>query len=69
MVRTRLLAPVAIRWIDQATHRVALTAVHGAQRHDSSLVDCASFETMRNLGIEHVFTFDKRFEQRGLEQL
>ena len=34
-----------------------------------SLVDCASFETMRRLGIQKVFTFDRHFADQGFQVL
>lgn len=36
-----------------------------ANRRQLSLVDCSSFETMRHLGIEQVFTFDEHFRAQG----
>jgi predicted nucleic acid-binding protein len=34
-----------------------------------SLVDCASFESMRQAGLRQAFAFDVHFEERGFEVL
>ncbi len=40
-----------------------------AARRQLSLVDCASFDAMRRLGITTVFTFDKHFAEQGFAQV
>jgi len=54
-------------WMDEEQHNSAVEAVFQAKRRGVSLVDCSAFETMRRLGIETVFTFDKHFHGRGYE--
>lgn len=60
------IAPVLqIEWIGQPVHSIAVSALLTANRCNLSLVDCASFETMRRLGLTQVFTFDKHFAEQG----
>lgn len=58
---------IEIFWIDEALHRAAVTAVLTASRRRLSLVDCASFETMRRRDLTRVFTFDRHFAELGFE--
>jgi predicted nucleic acid-binding protein len=37
-----------------------------ARRH-LTLVDCASFESMRRLTVRRAFAFDRHFEEQGFE--
>jgi len=60
---------LAIQWLDEAAHRDAVQAVLKASRRRLSLVDCASFETMRREGILQAFTFDRHFAEQGFEVL
>ena len=54
-------------WVDESQHDAALAAVFAANRRGLSLVDCASFETMRRLGIRKIFAFDPHFTVLGFE--
>ena len=54
-----------VEWIDESRHQTALEAALTAARRKLSLVDCASFLVMRQLGIEKAFCFDKHFHQQG----
>ena len=56
-----------IEWIDKAIHEAGISALLTASRKKLSLVDCVSFEIMRNLGIKKVFAFDPHFEEQGFE--
>ena len=60
-----LLPVIHIEWLDSSQHESALNNVLTANRRNLSLVDCASFETMRRLRIETVFTFDDHFKEQG----
>jgi uncharacterized protein len=60
---------LVILWVDEDLHRRAVSALLTAQRRRLSLVDCASFESMRQLGLQQVFTFDPHFEEQGFELL
>ena len=56
-----------IEWVDEPGHRAGVTAVLTAARRKLSLVDCVSFEMMRQLGIRKVFAFDPYFGEQGFE--
>ncbi len=56
-----LLPLINIEWVDENTHKSATNALLTASRRELSLVDCVSFEMMRNLGIETAFAFDPHF--------
>ncbi len=56
-----------VLWLDEALHRAAVTAVLTASRRRLSLVDCASFETMRRNDLSRAFTFDRHFAEQGFE--
>jgi predicted nucleic acid-binding protein len=60
-----LLAPVDVVWISEGLHASAVTYLLAANRRGLSLVDCTSFETMRSLGLGHVFAFDQHFADQG----
>jgi len=50
-------------------HRVGIAALLAASRRNLSLVDCVSFEVMRDFGIKSVFTFDDHFRQYGFSPI
>jgi predicted nucleic acid-binding protein len=52
-------------WVDESAHRRGSSALLAAGRRNLSLVDCVSFEVMRQLGLEEVFTLDPHFEEQG----
>jgi len=54
-----------LEWSADALHRQAADALLTANRRNLSLVDCASFATMRRLGIKKVFAFDRHFFEQG----
>jgi predicted nucleic acid-binding protein len=56
-----------VEWVRQASHTAAATALLIAARRQLSLVDCVSFETMRRLGLQRAFTFDRHFADQGFE--
>jgi len=58
---------VEVLWVNEALHRSAVTALLTAQRRSLSLVDCTSFEAMRQAGITRAFAFDRDFEQQGFQ--
>ena len=64
------VAPLlTILWVDGDLHQRAMSALLTAQRRNLSLVDCASFESMRQAGLRQVFVFDPHFEEQGFEVL
>jgi predicted nucleic acid-binding protein len=56
---------VEVTWVDSAIHERAMAALLTAGLRDLSLVDCVSFEVMRQKGVEHAFAFDPHFERQG----
>lgn len=60
---------LTVLWIDEDLHLRAVSAVLAAQRRRLSLVDCASFESMRQAGLRQAFAFDAHFEEQGFEVL
>jgi len=65
--QTKLVPFLNMDWIGEEQLAVAIQTVLTANRRNLSLVDCASFETMRRLGIETVFTFDEHFRDQGFK--
>ncbi|HCS39282.1 MAG TPA: VapC toxin family PIN domain ribonuclease [Anaerolineaceae bacterium] len=60
---------VDLIWIDEKTHEAALSVVKTINQRDLSLVDCTSFEIMRQMDISHVFTFDSHFSEQGFSAI
>lgn len=60
---------LTILWIDEELHQRAVSALLAARHRRLSLVDCASFESMRRVGLDQVFAFDAHFEEQGFEVL
>ena len=62
-----ILPLVSVEWIDAQSHYSSVIAKLVAGRRRLSLVDCASFETMRRLGLSTAFAFDRDFKGQGFE--
>jgi predicted nucleic acid-binding protein len=60
---------MGVHWIDEDAHRAAAASLLTASRQKLSLVDCASFQTMRQLGLRKAFTFDSHFMKQGFTAL
>ena len=58
-----------VRWIDASIHHVAASALIVSGRKKLSLVDCTSFEVMRNAGIRTAFTLDRHFNEQRFETI
>ena len=58
-----------VLWIDERTHRSAVSAFLAASRRSLSLVDCVSFEVMRAAGVKTAFVFDSDFKEQGFDCL
>ena len=56
---------LTIEWVDESTYRAGIASMLTAARRELSLVDCISFEVMRQLGVQSAFTFDKHFKEQG----
>ena len=64
-----VLPMLVIDWIDAESHAISVAALLIAGRRRLSLVDCASFETMRRLGLDTAFAFDRHFSEQGFHTL
>lgn len=60
---------LSILWVDADLHQRSTSALLASQRRRLSLVDCSSFESMRQSGLRKAFTFDVHFEEQGFEIL
>ena len=58
---------VNIEWVNAETHKSGVSALRAASKRRLSLVDCISFEVMRNLGIKTIFAFDPHFAEQGFQ--
>ena len=54
-----------IDWVSEQQHRAGMEAVLAAGRNKLSLVDCASFHTMRESAVRTAFCFDAHFREQG----
>lgn len=54
-----------IDWVSEERHKAGIEAVLAAGRKKLSLVDCVSFQTMRNRGVRTAFCFDAHFREQG----
>jgi predicted nucleic acid-binding protein len=60
------LVPILhVEFVTSDLHRLGVAALLSASRRGLSLVDCVSFEVMRNFGIKTAFTFDSHFKEQG----
>jgi uncharacterized protein len=58
-----------IEFVTPEIHRVGIASLLTASRRNLSLVDCISFEVMRDTGIRSVFAFDDHFHQYGFSKI
>ena len=58
-----------IEWVGEEIHAASLGAVLAAARKKLSLVDCVSFQVMRQQGIRAAFCFDSHFREQQFEIL
>jgi len=61
------LTAIQVLAVSDAIHGRAFGALLAAGRRQLSLVDCVSFEVMREHSIRSVFAFDPHFEEQGFE--
>jgi predicted nucleic acid-binding protein len=62
-----ILPLATIEWVNAETHKSGVSALLAASKRRLSLVDCISFEVMRNLGIKTIFAFDPHFAEQGFQ--
>ena len=65
----RLLPLIEVMWVDRPLHERAVASLLASRRRRVSLVDCVSFDLMRESGIRRAFAFDRDFEREGFEVL
>jgi len=58
---------INVVWIDQSIHHTGMIVVLTTNHRKLSLVDCTSFEIIRNNHIDQVFTFDPHFSEQGFD--
>jgi predicted nucleic acid-binding protein len=58
---------LTIHWVNESVHQVGVMGVLAAAKRKLSLVDCVSFDVIRQLGIKSVFAFDRHFKEQGFE--
>ncbi|MGH2390801.1 MAG: type II toxin-antitoxin system VapC family toxin [Chloroflexota bacterium] len=56
---------VEVVWVEVALHYRATAALLTASTRDLSLVDCVSFEMMRDRNLDIAFAFDQHFIRQG----
>jgi uncharacterized protein len=62
------ICPVlTIEWVTAERHAKGLSALLAADRRKLSLVDCVSFNTMRERGIQKALAFDGHFDEQGFD--
>jgi predicted nucleic acid-binding protein len=64
-----MVSVLSVEFVTPEIHRLGIAALLAASRRGLSLVDCISFQVMRDLGIKSVFTFDGHFQQYGFSPL
>ncbi len=64
-LQENVLPLLTVEWIDAEAHARAVAALLVSARRRLSLVDCASFEAMRKLGLTRVFAYDRHFAEQG----
>ena len=64
-----LVPLMRIIWVDATLHTRGMAAVLTSGRRKLSLVDCVSFEVMREGGINRAFTLDPDFSQQGFTRV
>lgn len=62
-----LLPLIEVHWVDEALHEASTRALRLADRRALSLVDCTSFELMRELDLHSALTLDAHFVEQGFE--
>lgn len=62
---SKVLPLVEVIWVDDKWYTRAIQRLFAINNRDVSLVDCISFEIMESLEIDHVFGFDRHFEENG----
>ena len=60
---------LGVDWISQQRHQTGIEALLAAARGKLSLVDCISFQSMREYGAQTAFCFDPHFREQGFDTI
>jgi uncharacterized protein len=66
---TEMVPLIHIEYVHADLHRLGVVSLLSAGKRKLSLVDCVSFEIMRQLGLNRVFAFDSHFRGQGFETI
>lgn len=66
--QTNFVPALDVIWVGEPLHQRAVAALLTAGQRNLSLVDCVSFELMRELGLDTAFAYDHHFDQQGFLQ-
>ena len=58
-----------VEWIAEQVHAAGVAAILAAARKKLSLVDCVSFQIMRQKAVRAAFCFDSHFGEQGFDVL
>ena len=64
-----VLSIAKVLWIESPLHNLAYALWLSLGRKNISFVDCISFITMRQHGIETAFAFDSHFQEQGFNSV
>jgi len=67
LFESEILPVIEIAWVNETIHKQSMSALLVANRRNLSLVDCTSFEMMRQIGLDATFTFDPHFREQGFK--
>lgn len=60
-----MLPILRIIWIEADMHELAMRSLLLSNRRNLSFVDCSSMAVARTNGIQHIFAFDRHFDEQG----
>jgi predicted nucleic acid-binding protein len=65
--REEVLPGVTMTWVTERQHEIGLASLVRSDRRKLSLVDCISFEVMRDSELRTAFAFDHHFAEEGFD--
>jgi uncharacterized protein len=69
LFQTEMAPAIHIEYVNADLHRLGIASLLAVGKRKLSLVDCVSFEIMRELGLTHAFTFDAHYRGQGFGTL
>ncbi len=67
ILHNNIIPFIEVEWLDETLHNAVVKSVIKTNRRQVSLVDSASFDTMRRHNVETAFAFDSHFADQGFE--